>query len=253
MKVRLQRALALAGMGSRRRGEILIREQRVRVNDKVAELGMRVDTEKDEIHVDGERLRFPTSPHYIVLYKPAGVVTSLKPQGGKQGVLDLVPEVRPLHPAGRLDADSEGLLVLTSDGNLTFKLTHPRFGHEKEYRVLLDRRPNRDEMERWRTGVVLPEGVKASPAQVSVVGRTPEGFWLRVIMHEGRKRQIREIAQRMGLEVRRIVRTRIGGFRLQGLKPGEWRRLRPDEVALLLEEPRAPLRRRRRERQVHKS
>jgi len=250
MKVRLQKALALAGLGSRRRGEVMIREQRVSVNGRPAELGMRVDTDKDQIQVDGERLRFPGKPHYIVLNKPAGVVTSLKPQGGMPGVLDLIPGVRPLHPAGRLDADSEGLLVLTSDGDLTFKLTHPRFGHEKEYRVLLDRRPGEDEIRRWNTGMMLADGAKASPARVSILSGGPEGIWLRVIMHEGRNRQIRETARAMGLQVRRIVRTRIGSFRLHGLEPGEWRRLRPDEVALLQENPEGAERKRRRERRT---
>jgi 23S rRNA pseudouridine2605 synthase len=240
--------MATAGVGSRRSCEKIIEQGRVTVNGKVAKLGMRVDTERDQIRVDGARLSLGQKAHYVVLNKPVGVVTSLRPQGGKRGVLDLVPEVRPLHAVGRLDADSEGLLVLTSDGDLTYKLTHPRFEHEKEYRVLLDRRPDEKEIRRWREGLALPGGALAGPVRVEVLSSGPEGVWLRVIMHEGHKRQIRETARLMGLHVRRLVRTRIGGFRLHGLRPGEWRFLRADEVALLLQKAETSARTRRRVR-----
>ena len=138
-----------------------------------------------------------------------------------------------LYPVGRLDWDSEGLVLMTNDGDLANHLTHPRYGHTKEYRVLIARRPDNEQLETWRRGIVLEDGHKAAPAQVRVESTAGKGAWLRVIMGEGRKRQIRETAAALGLPVVRIIRIRISSLSLGGLKPGEWRRLEPDEIGRL--------------------
>jgi 23S rRNA pseudouridine2605 synthase len=134
---------------------------------------------------------------------------------------------------GRLDVDSEGLILMTNDGELTNKLTHPRYGHEKEYRVLVARRPDEEQLETWRRGVVLEDGSRTLPAEVRFESTQGKGSWLRVIMREGRKRLIRETGAQIGLPVVRIIRVRIGSLRLGVLKPREWRHLTPEEVAEL--------------------
>jgi 23S rRNA pseudouridine2605 synthase len=138
-----------------------------------------------------------------------------------------------LFVVGRLDYESEGLILLTNDGELANRLTHPRYGKEKEYRVLVAKRPDEEQLEAWRHGVVLPDGRRAAPAEVTLEGVVREGAWLRVVMCEGRKREIREIGRTIGLPVRRLIRTRIGPIELGKLKPGEWRHLTPDEVQRL--------------------
>ena len=234
MAERLQKVLARAGLGSRRGCEVLIRSGRVTVNGRTATLGMSVDPAVDEIRVDAERLRNPERPVYVVLHKPVGVVCSVRSQVGRPTVCDLVNLPERLYPAGRLDVDSEGLVLLTNDGALALELTHPRFGHEKEYRVLLDRPPDAEQLKAWRRGVVLPDGARAMPAQVRLESGRTGPPWVRVIMKQGRKRQIRETAGILGLRVQRLVRIRIGDLHLGALKPGEWRQLSPDEVKRIL-------------------
>jgi 23S rRNA pseudouridine2605 synthase len=191
---------------------------------------------------------------YVALHKPAGVLSSLKSQGGKATVRDLVDLPQRVYPVGRLDVESEGLVLLTNDGEAAHRLTHPRFGHDREYRVLLDRAPDREQIEAWRAGVVLPDGAKARAAEVWVQKAEGRGAWIGVILREGRKRQIRETARTLGLRVRRLVRVRIGGLKLGSLGPGEWRVLSSDEVRRLRREgegvsggrPKTPARAKRR-------
>jgi 23S rRNA pseudouridine2605 synthase len=135
-----------------------------------------------------------------------------------------------LYPVGRLDYESEGLVLMTNDGDLTNRLTHPKFGHSKEYKVLLARRPDPDQIDAWRRGVILEDGYKTAPAEVRFESAQGKGAWVRVIMGEGRKRQIREICKQLGLPVVRIVRIRIGALRLGNLKPRQWRYLTAREV-----------------------
>lgn len=233
MKERLQKLMAQAGLGSRRACEALIAAGRVTVNGRVAALGDKADPQSDRILVDGEPLRLPQEHIYIALYKPRGVLSSLRSQGGWRTVRDLVPLPGRYYPVGRLDVDSEGLLLLTDDGDLANRLTHPRYGHEKEYRVLVARRPDEKQLEAWRHGVVLADGYRTAPAEVSVVEPFGKGAWLRVVLREGRKRQIRETGAQIGLPVVRILRTRIGPLSLGKLRPGEWRPLTSEEVRLL--------------------
>lgn len=230
---RLQKILARAGLGSRRTCEELITSGRVRVNGVVAGLGSKADPERDRILLDGQPLATAQGLVYIALHKPRGVVSTTAEALGRPTILDLVPATQRLYPVGRLDVDSEGLVLLTNDGELANRLTHPRFGHEKEYRVLVARQPDNEQLEAWKHGVVLEDGFRTSPAAVTVAAKYGKGAWLRVILREGRKRQIREMGTRTGLTVVRIIRVRIATLLLGSLKPREWRYLSPAEVQAL--------------------
>jgi 23S rRNA pseudouridine2605 synthase len=231
MAERLQKLLAQAGYGSRRACEEFIAAGRVRVNGQVAVLGQKADPSVDKVTLDGKPLPAPEKLTYIALYKPRNVISSVDDEVGRKTVRDLIPEAGHLYPVGRLDWDSEGLILMTNDGDLTNRLTHPRYGHQKEYRVLVARHPETEQIETWRRGVVLEEGYKTAPADVFIESSAGKGAWLRVTMGEGRKRQIREIGKVLGLPVVRIVRIRIGSLRLGTLKPGEWRYLTANEIA----------------------
>ena len=172
-------------------------------------------------------------PIYIALNKPRGVLSDTDPSDPRQTVFDLVPVNGHLFSVGRLDLDSEGLILLTNDGDLANRLTHPRYGHEKEYRVLVATRPDAEQLATWRRGVVLEDGYKTAPARVEIESQAGKGTWMRVILHEGRKRQIREIGRLIGLPVVKIIRVRIGMLLLGNLKIGEWRYLNSNEVRLL--------------------
>jgi len=234
MEERLQKILARAGLGSRRACEGLIRAGRVTVNGQVASLGTRADAVRDQIKVDDQPLKTAEPLKYIALYKPVGVLSTLVSSDPRLTVRSLVDEPGRLYPVGRLDADSEGLVLLTNDGELANRLTHPRYGHEKEYRVLVARQPEAEQLQTWRRGVVMEDGYKTAPAEVRLESLAGKGAWLRVILREGRKRQIREIGSAIGLPVVKIIRVRIGSLRLGNLKPGEWRHLSPVEVAILM-------------------
>jgi 23S rRNA pseudouridine2605 synthase len=205
----------------------------VYVNGKQAVLGQKADLSVDKISLDGKTITAPESMTYIALYKPRNVLSAVEGPDPRQTVRDLIPIEGHLYPVGRLDFDSEGLILMTNDGDLTNKLTHPRYGHEKEYRVLLARKPDEEQLATWRRGVVLEDGYKTQPADVRFEVMSGKGAWIKVIMGEGRKRQIREIGKLLGLPVVRIVRTRIGTLRLGGLKPRQWRHLSAEEVKSL--------------------
>ena len=230
---RLQKILARTGIGSRRACEGLIEAGRVKVNGHVAKLGEKADPQRDHIELDGRPITNAELLTYIALYKPKGVISAVKSPDRRPTVRDLVPVTERIYPVGRLDVDSEGLILLTNDGELTNFLTHPRYGHEKEYRVLISRHPDQDQIEIWRRGVVLEDGYHTQSAKVSIEESLGKQTWLRVVMHEGRKRQIREVGARIGLPVVRIIRVRIGSLRLGNLKPGDWRYLTPSEIAKL--------------------
>ncbi len=236
MEDRVQKLLAQAGFGSRRACEEFITQGRVRVNGLVAVLGQKADPAEDVITLDGEPLARPEKMAYILLYKPRGVVSSLDPQGDRKTVRDLVPVEERLYPVGRLDMESEGLILLTNDGDLTNQLTHPRYETEKEYRVLVADDPDEQQLNVWRRGVVL-EGKRTAPAWVQRDARTAEGVWLKVVMHEGRKHEIRDIAKTLGLWVNRLIRVRLGALKIGGLRPGQWRALDPDEIRQLKAPP----------------
>jgi 23S rRNA pseudouridine2605 synthase len=233
MEERLQKILAHAGFGSRRSCEDLIIAGRVTVNGQVAQIGAKADISIDQIKLDGKLIRLPEEFKYIILNKPNGVLSTVQSPDSRPTVRDLVPVQGTLYPVGRLDVDSEGLILLTNDGELTNKLTHPRYGHEKEYRVLIARHPDDKQLSAWRHGVVMEDGYRTAPVQVDVETRSGEGTWVSVIMKEGRKRQIRDICGQIGLPVLRIIRVRIGNIRLGNLKSKEWRYLTPVEIQAL--------------------
>lgn len=238
MEERLQKLLAQAGHGSRRSCEDLIAQGRVRVNGQVAQLGQKADPARDTITLDGEPLAAPERPTHILLHKPRGVVSSLDPQGDRQTVVDLVRLKLRLYPVGRLDAESEGLILLTNDGELANRLTHPRYEVEKEYRVLVKGTPDHERLEVWRRGVVLKnpetgEQVRTLPARVTADAPGHGSTWLTVVMREGRKHEIRDVGATLGLPVKRLIRVRMGSLLLGDLKPGAWRSLTSAEVAEL--------------------
>ncbi len=235
MKDRIQKILARAGHGSRRACEELIAQGRVTLNGKAAKLGEKADPTQDEIRVDGIRVRVSPAPKvYIALHKPRGVLTTTRENDSRPTIRDLVPVPGHLYPVGRLDYESEGLILLTNDGDLTNKLTHPRYRHEKEYRVLVARQPTREQAEALRHGVVLEDGHRTAPAKVRVGETLPgKGTWMTITLTEGRKRQIREMCARVGLPVRRLIRVRLGTLKLGKLKPREWRYLTEAEVRAL--------------------
>ena len=225
---RLQKALARAGLGSRRACEELIADERVTVNGVVARLGDRVEPEHDDVAVDGVAVGVrPDLVHYV-LNKPVGVVTTADDPQGRPTVLALVPAEPRVHPVGRLDRDTEGLLLLTNDGTLTHRLTHPSFGVDKEYLAEVRGTPSRGALRRLREGVELDDGPTA-PARVSSLG----DHLLRLTIHEGRNRQVRRMCEAVGHPVVRLVRTRIGPLTDRTLKPGEWRPLTGEEVHAL--------------------
>src|SRR6266511_3969747 len=232
MLERLQKILSQAGYGSRRACEDFITAGRVRVNGQIASLGQKADSAIDKITVDGKPIVAAESLTYIALYKPRMVLSTVESERGddRQTVRDLVEIPQHVYPVGRLDFESEGLVLMTNDGDLTNKLTHLRFGHEKEYSVLLARRPDQEQLEAWRRGVVLEDGNKTAPVDVRFESAQGKGAWVRVIMKEGRKRQIRETCKQLGLPIVRILRVRIGSLKLGNLKPHQWRYLTIKEI-----------------------
>ena len=227
---RLQKVLAHAGVASRRKAEELIRQGRVTVNGRVVtQLGTKVQPGRDEIRVDGRPLQAGAQRVYVMLNKPRGVLSVMKDERGRGSLGDLVQVPFRLFPVGRLDVTSEGLILLTDDGELANLLTHPRYEHEKEYMVLVNGHPSEQALEAWRHGVDL-EGKRTAPAQVESVRRVGDSTLLRIVMHEGRKRQIREVAALLGYPVRELKRVRMGPLDLHLLEPGQWRYLTPKEI-----------------------
>ena len=225
---RLQKVLARVGIGSRRVCEDLIAEGRVLVDGEVAVLGRRVDVETALIELDGAPIGVrPDLVHYL-LNKPAGVVTTADDPHGRPTVVGLVPTEPRVFPVGRLDFDTEGLLLLTNDGELAHRLTHPSFGVEKEYVAELQGSPSRAALRRLREGIQLDDGVTAQ-ARAALL----EPSVLRLTIHEGRNRQVRRMCDAVGHPVVRLIRTRIGPLADRSLAPGAWRELTVDELRSL--------------------
>jgi 23S rRNA pseudouridine2605 synthase len=225
---RLQKVLARAGLGSRRICEELIEDGVVTVNGRLATLGDRADPDVDAVEVEGVPVGIRPGLLYYLLHKPAGVVTTAADTHGRPTVMDLVPAEPRVFPVGRLDQDTEGLLLLTNDGDLTQRLTHPSFGVEKEYLAEVEGEPTRGELRRLRQGVELQDGPTA-PARVSLLAPN----LIRLVIHEGRNRQVRRMCEAVGHPVLRLVRTRIGPLTDRSLQPGQWRALAPGEVRKL--------------------
>jgi 23S rRNA pseudouridine2605 synthase len=234
--IRLQKILSTAGIASRRASEQMILDGRVMVNGKtVLELGTKADPEKDSIKVDGRRIKTEVTHRYIVLYKPKGYVTTRKDPEGRRTVMDLIGDGAYIYPVGRLDYDSEGLLLMMTDGDLAAKLMHPRHEVDKVYEVIVMGTPDGRALEKLRKGVHI-EGGRTSPADVhtgtTVKGSRPTTL-LTLTIREGRNRQIRKMCSAVGLPVRDLRRIRMGPIGLGRLKPGQWRDLTPEEVRRL--------------------
>jgi pseudouridine synthase len=229
---RLQKVLARAGIGSRRAAEQLIAAGRVTVNGAPARLGQRVDISKDKVEVDGSLIPVAEGIIYYLMNKPPGYVTTASDPQGRPTVLDLVDSGRRVWPVGRLDADSEGALILTNDGDLTLRLTHPRFKVPKTYLAQVEGNVGGAALRRLARGVSLEDGHTA-PAEVALVERVPGGALLEITIREGRNRQVRRMGDAVGHPVKRLVRTAIGPLQLGRLKPGSYRKLAPLEVQLL--------------------
>jgi 23S rRNA pseudouridine2605 synthase len=231
---RLQRALARAGYGSRRACERLVVEGRVTVNGTTAMLGDKADPERDEIRVDGLTVNLDPSVRYYALHKPAGVVATMRDPQGRKDLQSFLPEDGPrVFPVGRLDRDTEGLLLLTNDGDLANRLLHPSYGVEKEYLAEVEGSPAPRHLARIRAGVDLDDGPAHAKAARIVAASGPRGA-IRLVMTEGRKREVRRLLAAVGLPVSRLVRLRVGPVRLGGLPPGATRPLTSDEVRDLL-------------------
>jgi 23S rRNA pseudouridine2605 synthase len=237
---RLQKVLAESGIASRRAAERLIVDGRVQVNGTViTRLGALADAAADTICVDGRPIAPPAEHVYLAVNKPAGYVTTSSDERGRPIVMDLVYKTKErVFPVGRLDQDSEGLLLLTNDGELAQRLTHPSHEVDKEYLALVDCSPNPAALRALRRGIDI-DGRRTAPATAETIG-APEGFdtpagheWLRLVLREGRKRQVRRMCEAAGCNVVRLVRTRIGPLRLRGLVPGRVRELTPAEIEKL--------------------
>lgn len=235
MEIRLNKFLAQAGVCSRREADRLIEDARVRVNGRVVEeLGQKIDTAKDRVDVDGRTIRAADEkPLYVLLYKPAGYVVTVKDPYGRPTVMKLLSGLPGrVFPVGRLDVASEGVLLLTNDGETAYRLTHPRFEVEKTYLVKVKGSPADRDLDKLRKGIFL-EGKKTAPARIRVLRRSPRRTHLRITLHEGRKREIRKMFEALGHSVEGLLRIQFAGLTLEGLKPGQWRHLNKREVRAL--------------------
>jgi pseudouridine synthase len=237
-----QRYLALCGLGARRACEALIRDRRVTVNGGLLTFGMQI-AEGDDVRLDGQPVAPPKAHIYIMLHKPAGLVSD-HADPSSPSALDLPGLPRGLHAVGRLDKDATGFLLLTNDGELSQRLTHPRYEHEKEYEVWVDGAPTEGTLQRWRDGLVIYGSTgtaeETAPAKIAVVRRKGDATLLRVVLHEGKKRQIKRVAKALGHPVQALKRVRIGAVHLDAsLAPGDFRPLNEREFADLREQTRA--------------
>ncbi len=225
---RIQKVLAAAGVASRRAVEEMVVQGRITVNGKSARLGQRIDPDRDAVEVDGIPVGLRADLAYYLLNKPPGAVTTASDPQGRPTVVAMVPDEPRVFPVGRLDADSEGLLLLTNDGELTHRLTHPSFGVDKEYLAHVGGRPGRGALRQLREGVELDDGLARAVA-VSLLAPSV----VRIVVHEGRNRMVRRMCDAVGHPVIRLVRTRIGALADRKLPPGQWRELSRSEVRML--------------------
>lgn len=231
---RLQKVMARAGVASRRRCEEMITSGIVKVNGKViTELGVKVDPARDKIQVGGENLSLSPRKYYILLYKPRGYVATLSDEKGRKKVTDLLKGVTTrVYPVGRLDYDSEGLLLLTNDGDLTYALTHPKHQVPKTYLARVAGVPEPEKLEKMASGLLLEDGPTA-PAKVRLMSRQEGKALLEITIHEGRNRQVKRMCEHIGHPVLRLQRVKLGNLSIEGLKPGQYRHLTGEELSKL--------------------
>ncbi|MBA4374234.1 MAG: pseudouridine synthase [Thermodesulfovibrio sp.] len=236
MEQRLQKIIADMGIASRRKAEEIIIEGRVTVNGQVAVIGMKADPSRDHVKVDGKLLTRPELKVYFVFNKPRGVVTSLGDPEGRPTVQDYIRGIRErVYPVGRLDYDSEGLLILTNDGDLAYGVLHPSKKIPKTYLVKIKGALEAEDLDRLRKGIRLDRAVTA-PAKVKTLRKTDQNSWVEMVIYEGKKRQIRRMMEKVGHPVIRLMRIRINGIEMGDVKPGMIRRMLPEEVEMLRSE-----------------
>ena len=237
--VRLQKMLADCGVASRRKSEELINAGSVKVNGKIAQLGDKVDPYKDKVFVNGKRITAAAKPkhRYIMLHKPRGFITTMRDERGRKCVAELIKDIpERVYPVGRLDKDSEGMLLFTNDGEFANLITHPKKDIYKVYRVTIRPGITEEQIVTFETGMML-DGRKTAPAEVRVVKKEAGRTVLEIVLREGRNRQIRRMCEMLGLEVARLKRVAIGQVKLGMLKQGDWRDLTPEEVKKLTADP----------------
>ena len=232
---RLQKLIAASGLCSRRHAEQLLLQERVTLNGHLAKLGDKADPELDKISVDGRVLNSNTETRVLLFNKPAGVITSCHDPHGRVTVFSLLPDklCKGLHPVGRLDADSRGALLITNQGELTLRLTHPRYAHDKTYQVLVEGKPSALVLSSWRHGVML-DGKTTLPAELELLQSHSSQSLLKIVLREGRNRQIRRVAEQLGHPVLDLQRTAIANVALDALPEGCWRALDEREWTPLL-------------------
>lgn len=233
-RVRVQKVIAHAGLMSRRAAEDAIRDGRVRIDGRVAILGDRIDPDTERITLDGAPIPTAADLETFLLYKPLGVISTASDPDGRTTVLDLVPSENRLYPVGRLDADTEGLILVSNDGELTNRVTHPRFGITKTYLAEVRGRPTRATLKILAENVTLEDG-PAHAESVRVVASHQSTTMVEIVMLEGRNREVRRMLSAVGHDVIRLARTAIGPIADRSLTPGSARRLKPDEIQRLLE------------------
>ena len=250
-KERVQKLMAQADLGSRRHCEDIIRAGRVRVNGEVITLGAKADPREDEILVDGERIGARFTPIFIVVNKPKGVLSTNAQAGDeRENIRDMIDAPGHLFSIGRLDADSEGLMVLTNDGAVANKLSHPRYEHTKTYKVTVKGKLSRETRLRWESGIWLDKS-RTAACSLRILETSKRATTVRLVMTEGRKRQIRRVAAALGHPVMRLVRTHIGQLGLGTLRKGAWYQLDESEIAAMMQ-PADELREIRRARRMRK-
>ena len=233
-RIRIQKALASAGLMSRRAAEDAIRADRIRLNGHPVVLGDRVDVETDNLTLDGTPV--PVNPDLVtyLLYKPVGVISTATDPQGRQTVVDLIAAEERLYPVGRLDADSEGLVLVSNDGELTNRVTHPRYGITKKYVALVDGKPERAALTKLKSGVELEDG-PARAKSIRLLETHRGRSMVEIVMVEGRNREVRRMFSAIGHEVEKLVRTAIGPLTAPDLKPGSFRRLTTADIRRLME------------------
>ena len=227
---RLQKIISESGLLSRRKADLLIKQGRVTLNGRQAILGDKADPETDNILVDGKDLPKKPTHKVLLLNKPYGVISSCQDNHGRETVLSLIPTHlrRGLHPVGRLDFDSRGAILLTNNGELTLRLTHPKYSHTKTYLVWISGQPSQKNLNNWRRGILL-DGKMTMPSEIEVLDKVNRKTLLKLIMKEGRNRQIRRIANLIGHPVQDLQRISISNINLNGLREGKWRELKRKE------------------------
>ncbi|MBR7143292.1 MAG: rRNA pseudouridine synthase [Clostridia bacterium] len=239
--MRIQKYMAMCGVASRRAAEAMIADGRVRINGRVAQIGCSVDYRRDVVELDGKRIRLEEEKVYLMLNKPRGYVATMSDEQGRKCVAELVADVGArVYPVGRLDLNSEGLLLMTNDGDFAYKLTHPRHGVSKVYHVSVRGDVSAEQLQKLNGPMTIDDYVTV-PAQVSVLDHHQDKTALRVVLHEGRNRQIRKMCEQVGLYVCRLRRIAVGDVSLGTLKLGKWRLLTFKEVQALLKNEKGEL------------